>query len=920
MKPFFTFITLCILVSLANALPRTKECSNLKACPEKACFNVDCVEGRCIREAVVCDIPEDDPCSISMGCNAEVGYCVYDRLQCNDHDPCTVDTCVRPTPDASTPICHFERIEKCDSNDVSTHLANITVVNESALSVSIFEENVIQFCHTSSYYGNDTSIVLSFDPYVPCNMPERGTCDNQYSEWWDNSEEYCVTPAKDGSYPCIGDPEDATFSMPGLSTSLQWVGKPSFTLSESGDGRLTGYLVDTTMPNEQVSFAVDLWFYQLQYGGKDPIKELPPACYNGDVISQWRYHSVIKGTFKGVSGSDYAGAILNVVERSPEMAASQIGLGASGKNEGMGMLAHFSWNVVRQPANLLIYDPMQHGVIRVDLNPGCNATESNYCDYFAPFANETMTNGWFQYIDDSWSKVTYCANFTLDELLHCRNFSDRIGRLFAYNETLPNGSPCGLGNPKCVISYNGQFHYNAVENKVCHGWPDLCDETVISHTLYDVSLQMKPDFSVEVYETPMYLLHPTGQQWKRSRMLGSLAKDIDFSTLWMGNIWLSGGVEDAGNIKVKIQTSIFYSEDNFPALLCNPRVISQEETGEYPLSFIDSSNSPLTITDGRIKQEWSLRSFGASERKDIADFSGMKPLIWDVCIMGDEVDTLVIGSVRANIMLQAIHVGLQTHTDGQTEASLELYMDRTFTMPYNESEVVVENDSIYALLSLTNYQHLDIEIGKVYICYSLERDLLQANLSHANITGCNTQGEDVVQVLIYSTDSNELSAIEWMQHQFTFLQDPPDSNLHYLKGFAFIPRAYTRYQQTIGITWYASEPNSNGVLIEFISETPWGLQHSEFKESLHDIHISCPDGWTWHDDDHDHDRHCFRDLDDWDWNNGWWVFLFLGFLLIFFLCLGCCYNYSRNLAPPYVSDAPMRYLDPYGKPSQIKYQ
>ena len=924
MKLFLvSVVALCILVSSANGIPRTKECSSLRACPEKPCSIVTCVEGRCISEAIICDIPQDDPCSISMGCNPEVGYCVYDRLYCNDHDPCTTDTCVRSTPNASMPICHFEKIDKCDSNDVSKHTATITVVSQSALSVSIFEETTIQFCHTSSYYGNDTSIVLGFDDYVPCNMPERGTCDNQYSEWWNNSEEYCVSSPIDGSYPCIGDPNDNTFTMPGLSTTLQWVGKPTFTLSDSGDGRLTGFIVDKEVPNDQVSFAVDLWFYQLQYGGKDPIKELPPACYNGNIISQWRYHNVIKGTFKGMSGSQYAGAILNVVERSPELAASQIGMGANGKNDEMGMLAHFSWNVVRQPTSQVIYDPVQHGVIRVDLKPGCNVTESNYCDYFAPFVNETVTNGWFQYIDESWSKVIYCANFTLDELLHCRNFSDRIGRLFTYNETLPNGSPCGLGNLKCIISYDGQFHYNAVENKVCHGWPEICDESIISHTLYDISLQMKPDFAVQVEETPMYLLHPSKSQWERSRMLGSLAKDIDFSALWMGNVWLSGDFEDAGNLKVKIQTSIFCNENSFPALLCNPRVLSEEETGEYPLSFIDTA-SQLTITDGHILQEWALRSFGASERKEVVDFSGTKPLIWDVCIMTDNnLKSIVIGSVQANVALQAIHVGLQTHTDGQTEASLELYMDRTFTLPYNESESIVETDSIYALLSLTNYQHLDIEIGKVYICYSLERDLLQANVSHANVTGCNTQGEDVVQVLIYSTDFDELTTIEWMQHQFTFLQDPPDSNLHYVKGFAFIPRVYTRYQQTIGMTWYASEPNSNGALIEFISETPWGTQHSEFRESSHDLHVTCPDGWSWHenDDDHDHhNHHCFRDLDDWDWDNGWWVFLFLGFLLIFFLCLGCCYNYSRTSIAPYFSEPPTKLLDPYGKQVQIKYQ
>lgn len=64
---------------------------------EDACTRTDtCEEGVCVGgDRIVCDQPSG-PCQLSNGvCSPEDGSCSYppDPTACNDHDPCTIDTC-----------------------------------------------------------------------------------------------------------------------------------------------------------------------------------------------------------------------------------------------------------------------------------------------------------------------------------------------------------------------------------------------------------------------------------------------------------------------------------------------------------------------------------------------------------------------------------------------------------------------------------------------------------------------------------------------------------------------------------------------------------------------------------------------------------------------------------------------------------
>lgn len=87
------------------------------------------------------------------------------------------------------------------------------------------------------------------------------------------------------------------------------------------------------------------------------------------------------------------------------------------------------------------------------------AGEPGTCDMDSP-----QSNGW--YVQE---EGVYCHKFSLDDLLRCRNHTDRYGRLFS-----------GVG------PYKGHFHYTAIKDK----W-------VVDSTLYNVTLYLDRPAEVE---------------------------------------------------------------------------------------------------------------------------------------------------------------------------------------------------------------------------------------------------------------------------------------------------------------------------------------------------------------------------------------------------------------------------------------
>lgn len=830
------------------------ECDTSDDCEEINCMISYCgIHHMCMYMDEVCVVPEDNMCIGTTGCNDNNGFCQYFERQCNDNNVCTRDYCIRSPSNSSDVQCVFEPIPNCDST--CTHHVNITIDDIAELNITTYSNgSLISVCHTSTYFGENYAVVLGFDPYVLCRMNERGTCDNFPGYHYnDITESYCGESTDAGYYPCTFSPEIKGITMPGYSTTLLWSTFPSPpVLSEdidTGSAHLHGYLYDSSNPD--VSLIADIWFY----GRTDipppgyPKQEMYEGCYDTIVnTTSWHYYTTLSGGISGVVSSPYNGLHFIVSSASGEY--TQIGEGANNRNANMGIGAGFNWMIVHQPIDEEYYVDAQQthcADLAMDLytDGDCHLTNNTgdiqYCDYFDEYVY-TPVNGWHASHSSIDNTVTYCRNFTLEELISCHNFSDIHGGLFS----VINSVSCQNDTINCAITYYGTLYETTVYTPSC----ELeCNETITSSACYNISISIDASGTSEI----SYYADGSG-----------------FDLQWMGNIWLCG--EDKGNLKVKLRTYINQRSGDELVYLCNPRIHHETETG-YPIDFDPSLPLP-PCTYPHCTQDWVLRTFDAY---GVEDFSGVKTIEWDICTNGEPFDNVI-----ATINLHAKHVGEQTHIeDGAVEAALSLYNERSFSLPYTGT-TMIDCDNLYGLLCLTNHAHLDVIIKEAYICFSAERNLIPYDPLHPGTTGCNTPGSDVRILQIYDF-YNDIETI----HMFELLFNPPDTAA--CEGFVFRVKAYTQYAQILRIQWCAQENGGNGGLIGLISEIQHGdgrvtQRHSEHDEEDHSFTVACPHSWYY-----DWGLYECRHHDHWD-NDDWWInaivisVIILG-LLIAFCCL-----------------------------------
>jgi hypothetical protein len=807
-----------------------------------------------------------------------VRFCGLSESSSTTASSTTSTTSTMTTTHPTTTTTHSTTTQ---DNDNCHHEVNITINNYNSLVVNSFNDGTIfEFCQTSTYLGPNTAVVLGFDPYVTCHLNERGTCDNKHSVHFPQNE-ICATDPRACMYPCVGDDLGISFKIDGLSDNLQWdtsVADPIFIEDDTlGVAHLFGYLKDPV--DSQIKLHVTIWLNDLYPVGiipsGSPVKNLLQQCYVGNANPNlWSYYHTVTGSITGVPGSAYDGLIISVQEH---LHSPQVGYGANGQNTHAGVFVEFLWSVVHQPydVSLELTASLSSSFITIDLTEDCLDPEE-YCGLFGE-PDQGAVNGWTVSLNETTSLITYCANFTMEDLLNCRAFGDHYTSLF----TVIEESSC----ENCIIVYNGQLYQSTILGDNCGNWSEgLCDEVIALSSCYNITLELDSGGSIDV---------------------SFLTNDIDFWVQWLYNVWLCG--EDAGNLKVVLKTRICQGGD--PEIkLCNPLVDVSTETG-YPLVFVDPLDPPCHVIGDFCYQTWTLRTFDAH---DVEDFSGFKLLKWDVCK-----NDVVVGHVSANHNLHAKHIGSQIHLDGKVNAAVTFYTDSYFDQPYNSMELV-DCEHLYGKVCLTNHEHLDAEIRKAYICFSPERDLIPFNPMDPGHTGCNTPGDDVVKILIYSTNPWDFDIVPENLHDFQIIPHGDMDNS--CEFFKFTVLAYTPYKQVLQIVWCAHEDGGFGGLVESISEYRmddgfFSRTRREHQEGEHAFTVHCPSDsffdWTAHrchtthhhhrnDDEGDDDDH--DELGDFDDVT---TFLSIIFLLILFGLLFCCCSYFHAwYLPPHVDYAP----------------
>jgi len=731
---------------------------------------------------------------------------------CTDFEPCTVNEYC----DENIGICRFDLDPDCDGLPDCPHNVNITIHDCSKLVIVEKPQHIYEFCHTSSFLGEESAVVLSFDPYDDCELNKRGTCDNRLSVHEEPSH-YCLHDALYDDNGCSLVSGDHALSMQGFVDNFVWNNttpmKSTFTYDEqAGTGHIQGILVGVENPN--VVLKMDLWLSGILPEGQipsspSPFANLPTNCYveNGGQINttEWRYFTTAHGSLTGVHDTPYAG--LHITIGTP-IGSLQFGYGANNKNDHFGLGGWFTWLVSNQPYDhyLHVNNPTTVADINVDVDHNCTVP-IDYCELFGE-PQVPPANGWEVVVSghSPWRNITYCKDFSLDELLSCRSYEDPNTRLFGTEQS-----------EDYVLTYNGTLYANTLLPLHCeyHDYDGICGEIRPFDTQFDIKITIDAKGTVSV---------------------SYISKAINLQVRWLKNVWLMG--EEAGNIKVVIETKIMNYEQSYPheetTKLINGFIDTAKETG-YPLTITDDT-PPCTYHDNYCIQEWCLVSENARQN-NVDDFSGGKPIVFTLEVNGHPRQDIYI-----HIDLKAKHIGSQQHLNGEIDASLQLYLDKDFhyLYEYAPNKPLYDCSNICGLLELEYQRHLKLKLQKVYICYLIDGNIPPYDPHYPDQTGCNTPG--AIHKLAYSTDPYENVGPE---HYFEIVEEPPFYDFQ--EGFCLQVHAYTYYKQIIQVHWHAEEVGGEGGIIEKIVEYDMGdgsreSRHYDDYHSNTDYAVHCPHG------------------------------------------------------------------------------
>lgn len=862
MKSFLILLLLYLVTTVWGL--KCKNDENCLMMYTSHCQNFTCVDGFCTESEYQCFNNNPIPCQNSIGiCSLLDGQCYYPKSsECDDGSLCTQDTCKIVEGRAE---CQHDLIPGCTKD--AEHAVSFTVLEMNKLDVQVLSNENIKICHSTAYRGPESVSLVSFTPYEPLTLRDRGNCDNHPRYAIAQNPLFKLSQSEImGDYPCVPPEVNPSFvmaiaGMPGeLFTWTQVPLTPTMVLHESnGKLRVQGYLVSVKDP--LLILNIDLHFEDVKDKFiQNPYLGMYATCYKMNLNSNpraWGYYGTWYGTMTALHGSPYFGLTIDLTS---SYTVPQLGYGANGVNTEYGIYAEFGWNIVSQP-----YDKKREinsfgtkAIFKSDVIQDFKV-QKFYASLFEE-PQRAPVNGWTGQVIDYGEVIQYCRVFTLYDLLSCRNSSDPYTQLFKY---VPNEA-------RHYAEYKGAVYATSIVP--CLDAFDCKQEKVIDNATFNLTLVIGEKGIMDVKHETVHL---------------------DLQVVWDENVWLRGA--ENGNLKVNFRTRLFHEDMH----LNNPMLDTSVERG-YPLTFDDTTIPVCTYVNGYCEQSWTLRSKFA---KDVTDFKGFKTLSWDV-----RKNDITIQRVHAHMSLEAFHVGDQSHAI-QTEpisANLGIYTDRNFTNRYNNDDLT-EGDALYGLVCLDKFNHLDIHIRRVYLCYSETADTIPFDPQNPTTTGCNTPDIDVKEIVIYSSEFADMALMidDWRVYQYDTLYSPPNSAD--CEGFEFLPRANTPYRQTIQVIWYSQENGGVGGMVELLSERLHRYsRHVEENEALEHFHfhVSCPFGTIYShafrtcvsvsefhmdDDDSFDGYHNFNDSVD----NTW---ILLGLLsLIFIVIIFCCAGRTRVL-------------------------
>lgn len=766
-------------------------CSSNEDCPGAKCQTTACRDGVCVSEKTVCPAPADS-CSYSLGCDPATDVCRYSQLVCDDANPCTIDQCVRNSTEQS--YCVHTPLAGCDNSAV--HAVSFRVENANHLNVQVHGGSAIEFCQSSTLVGTDTSVIIGFDAYTPCKLHERGSCDNKLSVATTPAVVTIVNTYDDGE--CNVDGGSHAMAIDEVTGSLRWDADATFTPTPLRDGQqIHGYLNDDVNPG--LSLRADIVLRP--NGAQAVVRELEEECYDSAGIdsTMWSTYDVASGTLAAAHDTQYMGLVYRVVG-----GYAQVGHGASGRNREWGVYMRLDLELASQPHDdaLALNTVQTKALLRSNLEQR-NAVPIDYCALFDEPRQETI-NGWRPTYSTAMHTVTYCRNFTLNEMLKCRAAGDRYATMFkAINADIEDDGH---------VNFAGTVHQTTVQPRTeCSVWnDDTCGERVVSATSYNITV----------------VTNASGV-----RRVDIVHSDFEFDIRWLENRWMCCGADESGNLRVIVETTVSGEKRK----LINPRVNFADETG-HPLTFEDEEAPCEAGGDGSVcVQRWSLRTYGGS---GVVDFSGVKPLLWDVFERRS-----IIAHVTATMTLRARHVGSQTHLDdGRVGAQLTFFSDRSLHTRY-DADKAPDGTPLFASLCLDRHRHLHLVVNEVTVCYSLKHDLGDGECDKRMVM-YSRHGEPVVNASI---------------HAFEFITNPPEGS--HCAGFSFLARAYTKYRQVVSVDYSVQEVTGDGGLIELWhdddddDDDDWPHHHAiSYPYAAYCIHPRTFD-WEhhhcheWHDDD-----------------------------------------------------------------------
>lgn len=694
------------------------------------------------------------------------------QTSCYDGDVCTEDICHMVGMGNPQYECMNNVIPDCGMNPQCVHEVNITVHDHSELEITEFNGH-FEICHTSSYQGPNSAVVIGFDPYDKCDLNKRGTCDNREAIH-DTVPAYCASEALGDGYGCTLSSGDHALSMPGLAIDFLWsynVSQPTFLFDEvAGTAHLQGVLHDPL--NTDLVIRLDLWLSGLVPEGDIPMgaPNTPFAhnCYvaGGGLLdpATWRYFTSVQGSIVAMPGTAYEGLYISVTTIADPF---QLGEGANAKNGHYGLEGRFVWTVQHQPLDhyITVNNPSMYSTVNVDLDTNCTA-HIDYCELFGE-PQEHPANGWVVTLNEQENEIIYCRNFTISDLVGCRAYGRPHDHLFNYT----------LDHYTYDTLYSGALYATTLLPFDCehHAYGEACGEDIVFQTHYNIVIEMLSSGTISV-------------NFERT--------DLSFDARWLRNVWL----ED-GDLKVVFETRVRHIEptDQMPHTtnLMFSHVDPLTETG-YPLHIVDDM-VPCDNQDGFCVQTWCLVSEDAIINQ-IDDFSGFKKLVFAVKVNGE---TKIY--VTINFYIEAYHYGTDTYVQSQVDAALQLYSDPYFNDPYSmgEGTYFIDCGKIYGILSFSHYfEDLEAVIRRAYICYSNEIELVPYDPHYPDVTGCNTQGGYIHKKLVYSYDPQE--PVEGY-FNFELLEDP--SYEISAQRFCFEGHAVTPNGQLLQIEYHAVDPS-----------------------------------------------------------------------------------------------------------------